>query len=904
MESRLFRYIWRHSKYEQLTILAIVAVSMVFYFLALDLPKAIVNEAIQGDSFPDPEATALFMHVELPALWGGGEPIVLFEGFHLERLPYLLALSMVFLALVIINGALKYFVNTLKGRLGERMLRRLRHELFDRLQRFPLPYFRRLKPAEVATMIKDEIEPLGGFIGDAFVTPAFLGGQAATAMVFILAQSVWLGGVALVVVLGQAIIIPRLRRRILALARQRQLAARNLAGRIAENVEGIAEVHANDTSNYERADVAERLGRIFAIRYAIYRRKFFVKSLNNFLSNLTPFFFYSVGGALVIKGAMDIGALVAVIAAYKDLPSPVKELIDWDQQRLDVQIKYNQVIEQFQPENMLDPALQSPDGARSEPLTGEIVLSRVSYQDDTGANILDSVSFEGDLSQRIGVTGPPGSGKNHLAMLVARLLFPTSGSIRIDGVDLEKASEAVTGRRIAYVGPEAYLFPVSVRDNILYGLKHVPVRPPEYDEEERRQREQWFAEARRVGNVDFDIRADWIDYEAAGVDGPEEMSDRIIEVLRLVDLEEDIYQLGLKSAIDPATHPKLAESALRAREALRERLKDPEIAALIEPFDANAYNTNATLAENLLFGTPVGDEFDIDHLAENAYVLQVLDKLELTDDLVEMGRNVAETMVELFAGLAPGNEFFEQFGFISSEDLPEFQALLSRSGKLPPDRLPPEDRRRLLSLPFKLIVARHRLGLIDEEFQKRIVEARHVFARDLPEDLREAVEFFDVNKYNAAATLQDNILLGRVVYGQAHATTRIGALVGEVLEGLGLRKDVVIAGLDYHVGTAGSRLSGAQRQKVALARALIKRPDLIVIDEATAALDSRSQNRIRDNLLEHANGRGLFWVLHRAGMAAAFDKVLVMDQGRIVEQGTFDELNREGTLLRSLVEAD
>ena len=65
--------------------------------------------------------------------------------------------------------------------------------LFDRVLRFPIPYFRKVKQAEVATMIKDEVEPLGGFIGDAFVQPAFLGGQALTALAFILIQSMWLG---------------------------------------------------------------------------------------------------------------------------------------------------------------------------------------------------------------------------------------------------------------------------------------------------------------------------------------------------------------------------------------------------------------------------------------------------------------------------------------------------------------------------------------------------------------------------------------------------------------------------------------------------------------------------------------------------------------------------------------
>ncbi len=83
------------------------------------------------------------------------------------------------------------------------------------------------------------------------------------------------------------------------------------------------------------------------IRFEHYQRKFLIKFLNNLLSQITPFLFYLVGGYLAIVGRLDIGALVAVIAAYKDLPGPVKELIDWDQERMDAGIKYTQVIEQF-----------------------------------------------------------------------------------------------------------------------------------------------------------------------------------------------------------------------------------------------------------------------------------------------------------------------------------------------------------------------------------------------------------------------------------------------------------------------------------------------------------------------------------------------------------------------------
>src|SRR3546814_8833784 len=106
----------------------------------------------------------------------------------------------------------------------------------------------------MATMFKYEVEPLGGFIGDAFATPLFLGGQAATAMLFIMVQSFWLGLVAAAVVLLQSYLIPRLRRRILELGRERQLTARQLAGRIGEIIDGGVEVQAHDATNYERAE--------------------------------------------------------------------------------------------------------------------------------------------------------------------------------------------------------------------------------------------------------------------------------------------------------------------------------------------------------------------------------------------------------------------------------------------------------------------------------------------------------------------------------------------------------------------------------------------------------------------------------------------------------------------------
>jgi putative ABC transport system ATP-binding protein len=377
MHRSLFSYIWRYSKPEQLVILFLVVLAQVFYFLSLSVPKSIVNNGITGNAFKDHHTIPfLVWELDLSAIFPG-KVIRILDGFQVDQLQYLVIMSFVFLAAVIVNGQFKRSINTQKGRMGERMLRRLRYELYDRILRFPPAHFRKVKQAELATMIKDEVEPLGGFIGDAFVQPMFLGGQALTAIIFIMMQNFLLSVIVLVLLGAQMVIIPRLRKPVLVLGRQRQLTARLLAGRIAETADGYQEIHIHGTANWERADISERLGHIFKIRFDLYNKKFIAKFWNNILSQATPFAIYLVGGYFAITGHMDVGAVVGVLLAYKDLPSPIKELIDWDQQRQDVQIKYEQVIDQFQPEGMLEEELQAVPEGPPPPLGHELVLSGV-----------------------------------------------------------------------------------------------------------------------------------------------------------------------------------------------------------------------------------------------------------------------------------------------------------------------------------------------------------------------------------------------------------------------------------------------------------------------------------------------------------------------------------------------
>ena len=910
MEPNLFKYIWRHSKREQLAILFLVVLSLPFYFVSLSVPKDIVNTGIVGQGYQGPGDTQTFFKIDLPLsepLFG--EAITLFDGFQLEQETMLLALSFTFLGLVIVNGLFKFQINTAKGRLGERMLRRLRFELADRLLRFRIVSLKRMKGAEVATMVKDEVEPLGGFIGDAFVTPAFLGGQALTAMAFILVQSIWLGLIAGAIVLVQALLIPKLRKRILALGRERQLTARALAGRVSELLEGATEVHTNDATHWERAEISSRLGRIFGIRFEIFRRKFFVKFLNNFLSQLTPFIFYSVGGILALRGSLDIGALVAVIAAYKDLPGPVRDLINWEQQRNDVQIKYEQVIEQFQSGELIDPGLQDPDADDGKPLEGDIVFSSVSLADESDNNVIEGVSLKLPIEQSTAIVGAGGSGKEVLPQLVAGLIAPSGGSLTLGGRDIGKLPEAVLGRRLGYADADSYLFPSSVRENLLYGVKHRPLRDPDYDEEAKRAWEAERAESRRAANSQFDINADWIDYAALGVEGEEDLRRHLLRAVALVGLEDDVYRFGLYGVVDPEERPHVAEGVMQARAALTKRLEEGGNSELVARFDRDSYNMNATLAENLLFGTPTKAAYAADALPQNRLVMRILEDKGLVPELQQKGLKIAEFTVEVFAELPAGHPFFEQFSFISADDLPTYEAIVGRAEKGDLSKLAEEDRAQLLALPFRYVEARHRLDLVDEEFAGEIVEARQDVAETIEAEDPGAVAFYDPDHYNAAASLLDNVLFGRLVYGRAEAQETMERLISEVLSELGLREAVLTAGLDYEVGIGGNRLSATQRQKTAIARALVKRPELLVVNEATAVMDGATRSRVVEKILEarrseESEHRGLFWCLERASLAQHFDQVVVMKNGRVAEVGTYAELKQEGSALSELLSSD
>lgn len=900
LEPNVLKYVWKNSRPDQLWMLVVILASMPTYFLSLELPKRIVNGPIQGEGFENPDDTAFFLttYLPLPDWLTGGEAIQIFPGFELDRISLLFALSLTFLALVAANGLFKLYINTYKGRMGERIMRRLRYQLFDRVLRYPLSRFRRTKASEIASMIKDEVEPMGNFIGDAFTQPLFLGGQALTGLTFIFLQNVYLGLVTLVVVLFQAWLIPRLRRRLLVLGKMRQIEARQMAGHIGEVVEGIQDVHVNDTTNRERSVLSSTLGRLFFIRFELYQRKFSVKFINNILMQFLAFIFYAAGGYLAISGRIDIGQLVAVIAAYKDLPDPIRGLIDYDQQRLTVQVRYQQITEQFAADDLTEESMQALPEESVEPLSKGYEINNLQVIDDTGSKLIEKATADIDLGENVAVIGAVNSGATHFTEVAARILRPSSGKVELNEKPLYELPEYVTGRRLAYIDGSAYFPQQTVYDALTYVLKNQPLDEPELDEEQKKEFERAQFEAKRSGNSMLNENANWIDMERIGASDPADLEKQIHAILVDTDLEADIRALGLRGTLDPDKHPEMAENLIEARRRFRDQLDDLGFSGIVEPFDPERYNEQATIGENILFGTATMPAYQPANLAGNALARVVLEKSGIDKAMFEMGKEVAATTVELFGDLSEHNPFFDQLTYMEPDQIPEYRAILNRIGDKPMGEVPKADQEMILRLPFAYTESRNRLGLLTDELKEGILQARGNMKEALEGLETNPVSFYDPESYNPAASVLDNVLLGRVSASVAGAQEQVTDAIRNLLAEMDLTDDIFRIGLDFNMGTGGKRLSETQRQKLHLARALLKKPDFLIVNQGLNTLDARTQKQLLDMVLAKSKGSdghkfGVIWTPTNTTFAKSFDRIMVFKQGTLVADGSPTQLESD-----------
>lgn len=182
------------------------------------------------------------------------------------------------------------------------------------------------------------------------------------------------------------------------------------------------------------------------------------------------------------------------------------------------------------------------------------------------------------------------------------------------------------------------------------------------------------------------------------------------------------------------------------------------------------------------------------------------------------------------------------------------------------------------SLLLRFVDIQHGQILIDGQDISRIAQ----------EDLRKHITYVAQEPILFHRSIKENI-----GYGQLGSSQRAIAGVAKMASADGFIKDLP-QGYDTLVGERGVKLSGGQRQRVAIARAMLKNAPILVLDEATSALDSESEAVIQDALWKLMEGRTAIIIAHRLSTIQAMDRIVVLDEGRIVEQGSHKELLRAG----------
>jgi ABC-type multidrug transport system fused ATPase/permease subunit len=322
---QLERYILRATLRFQVRLVLLSTLTLPAAWLLLEIPKHIINHAL-ADADSD------------------GHPKMTFLGLDLGRVQLLLALCAGYLIVLTLSGLAKYAVNRARGRVNERLVRRLRLAIARRARGERSPEER----ATLAAIAVQEVEPIGYFGGSLVVVPLVQGGTLVTSIVFLIFQNAALALAALIMLPVQLTILPRLQQRLNAKVRERVHATRALGGSLtatgADQVpESAAPVQrgAPDLSRLLRQmRQAENLEQV---RVEINDLKGRMKGLYNYTSNLTPFFFFAIGGYLVVQGRLSLGALVAALAAYKEIAPALRELFDFAQDWSNANARFEEV---------------------------------------------------------------------------------------------------------------------------------------------------------------------------------------------------------------------------------------------------------------------------------------------------------------------------------------------------------------------------------------------------------------------------------------------------------------------------------------------------------------------------------------------------------------------------------
>ena len=481
-----------------------------------------------------------------------------------------------------------------------------------------------------------------------------------------------------------------------------------------------------------------------------------------------------------------------------------------------------------------------------------------------GHRLLNGISLSLIAGEHLAVVGFSGSGKSTLVQCIGKMFKYSGGRIQIDGREVSDLSKNEIIRDVGYISQHPFIFTGSIEENLLYA--HLAVA------------EDTATPLEPENQIDLD---------------------RMILVLQQAGLFVDVMRFGLDSFIDPGDL-QTVETIIRIRSRFQENF-GAKLDDYVEFYDHNSYHFNSSVTENIVFGTSSNKVFDHKKLPENPKFCAFLQSVGLKESLLALGVELASEAVDILSGLDTIDLFFKNSP-VPADKLEKCATILALLKKSNLSSLSNQDQAFLLSLALNFTPAIHTMTILPKELKVKLLTARGAFPKWCESMAPGTFTFYSHTGYIHGQSILNNIFFGKTRPGLPHAQDIINQSIMHLLVEEDYLEKTAAIGMHFQVGTMGDRLSGGQRQKLAIARVLIKQPKIILMDEATSALDNKSQTRIQRLMETRWKGkRTVIAVVHRLDILGSFDKIAVMKAGKLVEFGLYQELIDQKGILHELI---
>jgi len=783
------------------------------------------------------------------------------EAIVLRKFDSLLLYCGIYLLAVTATACIKFAINYIQAILGERVMLSMRKALYHHILTLPLYFFRNTQPGMVVASLMTELASAGTFAGMALAVPV---SNILTLLAFA-GYLIWLNSklamATLCIYPVVVFLIPYLQKKVNLSNKKRVDQSRIVSSQIAESITGINEINVHGAyfeENRKFDGLVERL-RVIRTKWSLLR--YSIKTVNNYFVGLGPFVVFLFGGFLVINGELELGSMVAFLSAQEKLYDPWKELIEFYQVYQDASVRYKRTMQYFDTPVELDLAFAT---TLDEKPKGQLEVSNLGYSTKDGIILLKGVTFSLKAGEHLALVGFSGSGKSTLVQCVAKMFNYTSGSILLDGREVKDTPKNETIEHVGYISQNPFIFSGTIRDNLLYAHRaahEIGCQPQEQ-------------------------------YQPPNLD-------HLILALQQAGLFVDVIRFGLDCLLEQSDSEMISK-VVRIRKQFRKNFGE-SLTEYVEFYQEDEYLYHASVAENLVFGTSTRNDFSLSSLAVNRVFRSFIDEIGLTDSLLTLGADLARQSVEFFSGL-DGIDLFFEASPVSIDQLDACRALLKNLGSDSPNCLGPADQTSLLTFALQFTPGRHKLLAIETKLENKILQGRRSWKEWSTKKFPNTTTSFEKTNYIEGQSILNNILFGRLKTELSHAQEKINQDILRLLIEEDCLEAIADAGMGFLVGSMGDRLSGGQRQKLAIARVLLKDPKIILMDESTSALDNKSQTRIQ-RLIEQRwkNYRTVIAVVHRLDIIKGFDKIGVLKAGMLREFGTYNELIEKKGLLYELV---